>query len=120
VSAYKKELFQSIDRYLYKMESGVGAVEICVCDFVETRLRIKQALPSKPGREQLHWIGSQPAAEVATPTPWSIYSEQLKPNRPDMLFKSLHEVVFMEKDTVWAELAPPRGDGCRAQYVIGF
>jgi hypothetical protein len=71
---------------------------------VDARLRIKQALPSKPDREQLQWIGSQPAAEVATPTPWSIYSEQLKPSRPDMLFKSLHEVVSMEKDTFWAEV----------------
>lgn len=70
----------------------------------DARLRIKQELPSKPDREQLQWIGAQPAADATTPTPWGIYSAQLKPNRPDMLFKSLHEVVSMENDSFWSEV----------------
>ena len=62
-----------------------------------------------PQQEQLEWVGLQPSSvsdssDKVIQNAWSIYTEQLKLNKPELLFHKLHDTLSMENDSFWSEI----------------
>jgi hypothetical protein len=74
---------------------------------LDARLRIKQALPTNPSRDDLQFLGARESEEFATVSgPHDLYTQLLKSNGtvPEFLSYQLHKAASPQSDSFWNEV----------------